>query len=1517
MKFIRLVFLSVMPLVFLACPTPPVVCGPSTCAGCCDANGQCQSGLGVTACGTLGRACDTCTASQTCQSGVCQAINNAGGGVGGSGVGGGSVGGGGAGGGTAGGQGGGMEVLACAPGLTLCGTSCVSTRTSFGNCGACNQACSTGQYCDNGACQNLPQSCTMGSCPANHYCDTRTSRCQFGCQGNSDCNGGQVCDQSRTLCVCPPNSTLCGGACVPNNTVTACGSRCLSCTASAGPNAVPACTNGTCDFTCQPGYHRCGNQCVSNFATATCGQRCDACMTPPNATPTCDGNDCGFVCAAGFHQCGSDCVSNFDVATCGNSCTPCQAPANAVSVCRSASPGGAPACDFECNPGFVRCGNQCRPESITACGATCATCTPPPGAANPQCVAGQCQYTCAAGFHQCGTQCVSNSSVATCGSMCTPCPTPSFGVATCNGTTCGVQCNPGFHECNGQCVSNNNVNTCGNRCSPCPAGPAGSGTTPTCDGTNCGLSCASSATPNFCNGMCVANSVTTCGSTCQTCTPPPNGTALCSFGTCDFTCNVGFHRCGNQCLPDSSPDSCGTSCTPCPPGPANTTTTCTQASPTSAFACGWSCAAGTNRCPANGNQCVPQDYTLACGATCAVCSATNALERGVCGSNGICTIDCINRCSNTCVNVQTSTTNCGSCGTTCGGTDRCSMGECRALCASGVGLSSLLPALTLNSTSFPFVVVDVNGDGRSDLVSVESLTVNVRLGEANAQGTGPSGTFSSTIFSSTSLGYSPTQIIAGDLTGDGRPELVVLTTTTALQVLRNGGTGFFTRYDVFTSFTPTSATIGDFIAGGNLDLLVSVNTASGTASATLYPGVTTTTLSPVGTAVNASLGIGSVSNVRLATVTADPNPDLVATAAANALFVFPGTGQSSAPFNGAGGASLQLPGSETFTSGIAGSAFPMEVGDVTSDGVTDVVVPVVSGATSGVRVFPLTATPAFGTSTFLATPAVVRAVGIADINGDGRRDVVVASTDVRVFLSQAGNTFSAPTVLGVSFSATFFNSLAVVDVTGDNRPEVITASGTTLTTAVNDGSGGFSTLQGASTPNATRVIAGDLNGDGLTDAVVTGPATGTFAGPDARLTGVTSPTPGVIGGRLEVLVNGVWGTVCAPSFPSSATMEVACRSVGLGSWWDYFYASGPTLAPVMQSPSCSSSFTSSLTSCFYSVPGASCTSANNLGIECQTTTTTTLFSQTQVLLAQSNGSFVSQPAFDTFGERFAIGNLNGDAPRDLVTVSSVPQADGGVAAPTVQVRLGATSGTLGTPVSLPTSGAPAFVLAADLTGDGLDELLVATPLGVDAYRNTGGATFAAPVRVSTVIASSLAVLDLNHDGRQDFVTFNSTFTSLQVHMNVSLPGTVGFVLGGSASVSGATNSTVRVGDVTYDGRPDVIVGSRVYQGTNAGTLSFFSSSLPVQPPNRVVVDLDNDGALDLVAGGAASSVLSVARGSSSTSFGFPLTAQGFTGGAPVEDVAVGRLDTDSRRDLVLLLGPPGARFVSGVRGTCR
>lgn len=54
--------------------SPAVVCGPDTCAGCCDANGVCRGGGLPMFCGKGGVACDSCSVVDGERCGVCNGI---------------------------------------------------------------------------------------------------------------------------------------------------------------------------------------------------------------------------------------------------------------------------------------------------------------------------------------------------------------------------------------------------------------------------------------------------------------------------------------------------------------------------------------------------------------------------------------------------------------------------------------------------------------------------------------------------------------------------------------------------------------------------------------------------------------------------------------------------------------------------------------------------------------------------------------------------------------------------------------------------------------------------------------------------------------------------------------------------------------------------------------------------------------------------------------------------------------------------------------------------------------------------------------------------------------------------------------------------------------------------------------------------------------------------------------------------------------------------------------------------
>lgn len=78
----------------------------------------------------------------------------------------------------------------------------------------------------------------------------------------------------------------------------------------------------------------------------------------------------------------------------------------------------------------------------------------------------------------------------------------------------------------------------------------------------------------------------------------------------------GTHLCGNECVSDTSADSCGDSCKPCP-APTNGEATCNDGS------CGTSCPDGTHLC---GSACVDNADPATCGGSCSPCSAPTGGE---------------------------------------------------------------------------------------------------------------------------------------------------------------------------------------------------------------------------------------------------------------------------------------------------------------------------------------------------------------------------------------------------------------------------------------------------------------------------------------------------------------------------------------------------------------------------------------------------------------------------------------------------------------------------------------------------------------------------------------------------------------------------------------------------------------------------------------------------------------------------------------------------------------------------
>ena len=111
---------------------------------------------------------------------------------------------------------------------------------------------------------------------------------------------------------------------------------------------------------------------------------------------------------------------------------------------------------------------------------------------------------------------------------------------------------------------------------------------------------------------------------------------------------------------------------------------------------------------------------------------------------------------------------------------------------------------------------DLNGDGKPDLVvaNYNSSTVSVLLG--NGDGTfGPKTDYGT--------GSYPQSVAIGDLNGDGKPDLVTANynynSGTVSVLLGNGDGTFGPRTDYATGFDPHSVAIGDLSGDGKPDLV--------------------------------------------------------------------------------------------------------------------------------------------------------------------------------------------------------------------------------------------------------------------------------------------------------------------------------------------------------------------------------------------------------------------------------------------------------------------------------------------------------------------------------------------------------------------------------------------------------------------------------------------------------------------------------------------------------------------------
>lgn len=691
----------------------------------------------------------------------------------------------------------------------------------------------------------------------------------------------------------------------------------------------------------------------------------------------------------------------------------------------------------------------------------------------------------------------------------------------------------------------------------------------------------------------------------------------------------------------------------------------------------------------------------------------------------------------------------------------CEVGSGTVSIQFGKGDGRFWPAIPIFNADQPYTVVaaDFNGDGNADLAIGDENNTTVQILLGNGDGTFELGQ---------SIELSDTfRIRVLDYNADGIEDLAVTPVAAGtVSLVPGNGDGTFGQPETLNVGFPVSdVKVGDFNGDGVPDLFlgnwtdpaIEIELASS-------PGVFgSPTVVPVDFAPEAIALVSDPETGFLDVLVDDFRPLWPR----GELQVFKGNGDGT------------ISGEESYV--LRSHSADLITADLDGDGIQDLVMNNIYDDT--VTVMFGTPTGTYGRNTAYRVGDFPLGMGVADLNQDGKPDIVTAGAytgELVTQINEGGGEFpSVAEYLGDTYPPGGPDSNPV-DINGDGYPDLVAVrplegSCGSIDTFINDGTGSLTSGPASQldcsvfADQSVPVVLRDMNGDGRADAVIAASQNGESA--------------------IEVAYGNGDGTFSNPQWTASTSYDPYTGSHVVD-------LDGDGRPDIVEEK----------------VPDSFA-----------------------VYRQQADGTFQYVGDFGPYETYtgMAIADLNGDGAPDVLMAANF--------ASEIVVVPGQPGGGFGNPITYPLTIYSAGIAAADLDHDGKPDIVVTAPNGVQVLRNLGDFNFSTPVVYPMdAPCEKVSIADLNSDGNNDVLCGSPDADLVMVAY-----GNGDATLGNIHAYAGAVAPlNVYAADMNDDGLEDMVVRMQFwYLGVISPPANYPRSTgiFFQRPPNRPLPPVTKSG----------------------------------------------------------------------------